>query len=459
MYLSEARITDLSLLRDRIWGEVLTPYDSGWDEARKVFNLAVDQQPAAIAFAESAEDVQAAVRFARKHEMRIAPMTTGHNAGPLTPEIANSVIVRTTRMKGVAIDFETKIARVQAGAIWGEVVEKLEGSGLAALHGSSPTVGVVGYSLTGGVGFQARKHGLQVNQITAIELVNEFGELIRASEDVHPDLFWALRGGGGNFGVVTAIEFRLVETEELHAGMLAWPWEHAEAVFTAWMRMLETIPEEFTTTCRLLQVPPFPEIPEPFRGRQLVVFNGAYLGDAESAAGLLAPLRALDPEIDTFTDVDAVMLADLHMDPEDPQPSQTDHMMIRQLLDVETIREFVAAAGAGSGSPVVVAELRHVGGALTRRPDGGGACSTLEGELLYFTVGALPPGIDPAAVGAQIDRVRTIFEPLRATADYSNLVERPAALADFADAETLERMRTVKDEYDVAGIFQGNFAF
>jgi hypothetical protein len=456
MFLSEARITDIAQLRDRIWGEVITPYDSNWDEARQVFNLASDQQPAAIVYAESAEDVAAATRFARKHDMRVAPQTTGHNAGPLIPNLENTLIVKTTRMKGVEINTETRTARVQAGTVWGEVTARLEGTGLAALHGSSPTVGVVGYSLTGGIGFQARKHGMQVNQISAIELVNEFGETIRASEDVHPDLFWALRGGGGNFGVVTAIEFKLVATPQVHAGMLIWPWEEAEAVFTTWLEMLPQLPEEFTTTCRLVQMPPFEEIPEFLRGRQLAIFNGAFLGDRDDAAKLLAPLRALNPEIDTFDDVDPSALAALHMDPEDAMPYAADHILLES-LDPAVAKELVEAAGPGSGSPMAVVELRHTGGALSRCAPGSGARGTLPGQLLYFTVGALMPGLPPEALAAQAAKVRAILEPHMADQDYLNFSEQPGKLADFFDPHTLERLAKVKAEYDQANLFQGNF--
>ncbi|MBJ7353497.1 MAG: FAD-binding oxidoreductase [Thermoleophilaceae bacterium] len=456
MFLSEARITDIAQLRDRIWGEVITPYDSNWDEARQVFNLSTDQQPAAIVYAESAEDVAAAVRFARKHDMRVAPQTTGHNAGPLTPNLENTLIVKTTRMKGVEINTETRIARVQAGTVWGEVTSRLEGTGLAALHGSSPTVGVVGYSLTGGVGWQARKHGMQVNQITVIELVNEFGETIRASEDVHPDLFWALRGGGGNFGVVTAMEFRLVPTPQAHAGMLIWPWEEAEDVFTTWLEMLPQLPEEFTTTCRLVQMPPFEEIPAFLRGRQLVIFNGAHLGDREEAAKLLAPLRALNPEIDTFEDVDPSALSLLHMDPEDPIPYAADHMLL-DMVDAQTVKELVAAAGAGSDSPMGVVELRHTGGALSRCEPGSGARTNLPGEMLYFTVGALMPGLPPEALDAQAGKVRAILEPHKAEQDYLNFSEEAGKLGDFFDPHTLSRLAKIKAEYDQSNRFQGNF--
>jgi hypothetical protein len=297
---------------------------------------------------------------------------------------------------------------------------------------------------------------MQVNQISAIEIVNEFGETIRASEDVHPDLFWALRGGGGNFGVVTAMEFNLVPTPQVHAGMLLWPWEEAEAVYTTWLEMIQDLPEEFTTTCRLIQMPPFEEIPEFLRGRQIVVFNGAYLGDREDAAKLIAPLRALKPELDTFDDVDSSALAFLHMDPEDPMPYVADHMLL-EMVDTETVKELVAKAGAGSGSPMAVVELRHTGGALSRCVPGHGARATLPGQMLYFTVGGLMPGLPPEALDAQAAKVRALLEPFKAEANYLNFSENAGKLADFFDPHTYERLAKVKAEYDQANVFQGNF--
>lgn len=458
MYLSEAHITDLANLRDRIWGEVLLPSDPSWDEARSAFNLTVDQQPAAIVLAESAEDVQAAVRFARKHQLRVAPQTTGHNAGPLEPNLASTLLVKTQRMKGVAIDVDERIARVQAGTVWSEVVEKLEGTGLAALHGSSGTVGVVGYSLTGGLGFQGRKHGLQVNQITAIELVNEFGDTMRATADEQPDLFWALRGGGGNFGVVTAIEFRLVPTPELHAGMMLWPWERAQQVFETWLTMLPDLPEELTTTCRLIQFPPFEELPPFLRGRQLVVLDGAFLGDRQAAEQALAPLRALSPELDTWTDVPPAALADLHMDPEDPGAIISDQMLIEDHLDPSVAQQIAAIAGPESDSPVAVFELRHTGGALARCRPGSGARDTIPGRMLYFSVAPLVPGGPTAdAIGAQNAKVRELLSPHAADQGYLNFAEQPGRLADFYDPHTFARLAAVKQEHDTANIFQGNF--
>jgi hypothetical protein len=456
MYLSETKLTDINLLRDRIWGEVITPYDDAYAEACGAFNVTLQQNPAAVVYAESAEDVAAAVRFARKNDMRLAPQTTGHNAGPLMGALTNSILLKTSRMKGVEIDAANRTARVQAGTVWGEVSSKLEGTGLAALHGSSPTVGVVGYSLTGGVGWQARKHGMQTNHVTAIDLVDEFGEVIRASATENPDLFWALRGGGGNFGIVTAIEFDLVATPQVNAGLMFWPWERAQEVLDTWLEMTPDLPEDITSVFRIIQMPPFEEIPEFLRGRQFAIVNAAVLGDRDYAAKWLAPLRALEPEFDTFEDVDASALAFLHMDPEDPMPYNADHMLLDEVTP-ETARELVAVAGAGSGSPLAVVELRHMGGALTRCDASHGARNTLPAKFMFFGIAPVIPELPPELGPAALARVREVLEPGKAQADYLNFTETKGTLADFFDPHTHAKIKAIKAKYDESNLFQGNF--
>ncbi len=197
---------------------ILMPGDPGWDDARRAWNLAVDQLPAAIALPESAHDVAVAIRFARDHGLRVAAQGTGHNARPLG-SLDDTVLVKTTRMRQVTIDPVARIARAEAGAVWHEVIEAAAEHGLAALAGSSPDVGVVGYTIGGGISWLGRSYGLAANNVEAIEVVTADGRLVRADACTEPDLFWALRGGGGSFGVVTAIELRLFPITEVYAGL------------------------------------------------------------------------------------------------------------------------------------------------------------------------------------------------------------------------------------------------
>jgi FAD/FMN-containing dehydrogenase len=209
-------------LSDVLQGEVVLPGQHGFEEARRVFNLTADQQPAAVVFAESAQDVVAVVTLAADHGRRVAPQGTGHNAMPLGP-LTNTILLKTERMRGIQIDPVARTARIEAGAVWGDVVEAAARQGLAGLAGSSPNVGVVGYTLGGGTSIFSRKYGLSAYNVRAIEVVTADGQLRRADSLHEPDLFWALRGGGGSFGVVTAMELRLFPVTQAYAGILWYP--------------------------------------------------------------------------------------------------------------------------------------------------------------------------------------------------------------------------------------------
>src|SRR3954454_8705241 len=242
-------------LRNRCRGTVLGPRDEGYDQARGVFNLTTDQYPALIAFPQDAADVAAAVRYAAARGLRVAPRRTGHNAGPL-PDLGDTLLLRTDALQGVEIDREARRVRAAAGSRWWDVVPRASEVGLAALHGSTPDVSIAGYTLGGGMGWYARKHGLACNSVRAIEIVTADGALRRVDASHEPDLFWALRGGGGNYGVVTAMEFDLYPVKEIYAGALFFPFERASELLHAWRELTHTAPEELTSAARLLQIPP-----------------------------------------------------------------------------------------------------------------------------------------------------------------------------------------------------------
>jgi FAD binding domain len=370
-------------LRARLWGDLVLPGDESWDEARRAWNLAVDQRPAAVALPETADDIVEIVDFAREHGLRVAPQGTGHNAGPLG-WLDETILLKTSRMRRVQIDPESRRARVEAGVLWMEVTEAAAEHGLAALAGSSPDVGVVGYSLGGGLSWLARKHGLASNNITAIELVTSDGRHVRCDAENEPDLFWALRGGGGNFGVVTSIDFRLFPIAEVYAGWLIFPIERGAEVLNAWQEWTETVPDEMTSVGRLLNIPPLPVVPEPLRGRSVVVVETIFIGDEAEGAELIAPLRALGPEIDTHALMPASALQTLHMDPEEPIPGKGDGMMLDAFTPeaVARVTDLVR-----SDSPLLSVEIRHLGGAVGRTSPDHGVLASLEAEYLMFAVG------------------------------------------------------------------------
>ena len=290
----------------------------------------MDERPAIVVEAESAADVARAVRYARAHRMRIAPQGTGHSAGPLEP-LDGAMLLRTTRMRQVRIDPAARTARAEAGAIWQDVTVPAGQHGLAALAGSFPDVGVTGYTLGGGLSWLARRYGLAANSITAAELVTPGGDLVRADAGHNSDLFWAVRGGGGSVGVVTALEMRLYPVRELYAGDLFFPIQRAAEVLHAWREWTLAVPDEVTSIGHILRFPPLPEVPGPFRGRAFVIVEAACLGDADTGAELTGPLRRLGPELDTFAMIPAPALAQLNMDPGQPVPGVGDGAFLTDL--------------------------------------------------------------------------------------------------------------------------------
>src|SRR3954468_2826594 len=249
--------SEVRTLRALSRGDVVGPDDSGYDDARAAWNLAADQRPAAVVFPEHESDVAFAMAHAREAGLRVSVQGTGHNPMPLGA-MTDSVLIRTNRMRQVDIDPAARRARVQAGAIWSDVAGPANAHGLAALVGSSPDVGVVGYSLGGGIGYLGRKHGIATNSVTAIELVTADGEHVRVDATHDPDLFWALRGGGGNFGVVTALEFTLYPVSALYGGWLVWPWEQSHEVISRWAEWTRTKTKK--GNIQLARTPPAPPL-------------------------------------------------------------------------------------------------------------------------------------------------------------------------------------------------------
>jgi FAD/FMN-containing dehydrogenase len=443
---------DLSLLRELCGGAVALPGDDGYDAARGGFNLALDPRPAAVVYPADAAEVAEVVRFARGAGLRVAGQTTGHNAGPLG-DLSGTILVKTSGMGGVAIDAAKRIARVGAGVLWEDVVDAAAPHGLYALHGSSPTVGVAGYSLGGGMGWLARSHGLQTNSLTAIELVTPDGELVRTDADNDPELFWALRGGGGNFGIVTALEFRLYELTEIYAGFMVWDWSEVARVLPVYNEWAATAPDTVTTSFRIMQLPPLPEIPEPIRGRSIVIIDGAVQGDPE----ILAPLRALAPEIDTFAKMPAPALVRLHQDPEEPMPYVSETAILDH-LPAPAVETLLQLTGPKSGSPLMMVELRQLGGALARREPGHGAVGGIDGAYVLFLCSVAIDAHMAEFMADYMGRVKAALEPWCRDASYLNFAETKVDLTRTHAPETWSRLRAVKDRIDPHNLIHANHA-
>jgi len=436
-------------------GKVVLPGDGRFDEARRAWNLAIDQRPAAVIFPASPAVVAAAVGWAAERGLRVAAQGTGHNAGPLG-SLADTVLLRTERMRGVQIDPVARTARAEAGVVWLDVVEAAAQHGLATLAGSSPDVGVTGYTLGGGLSFLGRRYGLAANNVTAAEVVTADGRWVRTDREHEPDLFWALRGGGGSFGVVTALEFRLFPHAEAYAGALWYPIERASEVLHAWGELTRgAVPDELTTIGRLLNFPPIPQIPEPVRGKSFVIVEAYHTGEPAQADELLAPLRALGPVNDTITTVPVPALSHLHMDPEQPVPGTGDGMMIDQ-LPAAAIDAFVQAAGPGAAFPLLSVEMRHLGGEFARPRPGNGALACLDAHYMLFAVSMTPVPELVAPVTAQVEMIKNALAPWGARQMYLNFAETQQPAAPFWTEQAHQRLRRIKANVDPDDMIRSN---
>lgn len=452
---TETLTSAIEQLRKAIDGDAFVPGDADWDQLRLAWNLCADQNPAAIVFCESAHDAVKAINFARDNGLRVAPQSTGHGAVAMEP-LDDVLLVKVNRMNSVEIDPEARTARVGAGSTWGEVVPAAAEHGLAALAGSSPDVGVAGYTLGGGAGWLARQHGFSCNNVVAIEVVTADGVLCRVDADNEPDLFWALRGGGGSFGVVTELVLKLFPITEIYSGALFWPAERARDVLQAWREWTATAPEEVTSCGRIMHFPPLPEIPEPMRGNSFAVVEIAFLGSEAEGAELIEPLVGLDPAMTTVGLGPVSDLAELHMDPPQPVPGLGDGVVLSE-LPAEAIDALVDAAGSDSGTALLSAEIRHVGGACGRADDSHGALGSIDHDYVYFGVGMAMDEQMAKAVEASLDRLSDALSPWDSGRLYSNFAERPTDdPASFFTPEAFARLLEVRAIYDPDGFFHAN---
>jgi hypothetical protein len=424
----------------------ILPGDAAYDDARRAWNLAADQRPAAVVIARTADDVVDAVRLAIAHDLRIVPQGTGH-LGSAVPPMEDALLLRTA-IGGVTVDPLRRRARVGAGAIWQDVVDAVTPHGLAALSGSSFDVGVLGYTLGGGMSWLARAKGLSANNVAAIELVTADGRLRRVDDSHDPELFWALRGGGGNFGVVTHIEIELFPIAEVFGGMTIWPATEARAVLEAWVAWARTAPDAVTTAFRLLRLPPLDEIPEPLRDVPVVVVDGAVLADAPQAEAILAGFRDIGtPIMDTWAAMSPAGLLEIHMDPPEPVPANGDTTFLHD-LDAAAIDALLAVVDAEEVAPLLFAELRQLGGALGREAPGAGARASFEGAFALFGVGVPMSPEHGAALDARLSELLAAMAPWSTGTKYLNFAERGGDASAAYGPGVYARLQRVRRTWD-----------
>ncbi|WP_378733847.1 FAD-binding oxidoreductase [Nocardia brasiliensis] len=427
-------------LRGALTGQVLLPGDEGFDGVARPWTLTVTQPVAAVVRAADAEDVAAVVAYARRAGVPVVAQPTGHGA---SGGIEDAILLRTGRLDSVRIDAERRVARVGAGANWGQVQAAAAAHGLTGLAGSNPVVGVTGYTLGGGLSWFSRKYGWASDAVRAFEIVDATGTPTRVTAANDPELFWALRGGGGDFAVVTALEFDLVPAPALYGGRVMWPGSRTRAVFEAFQEITATAPDELSVWFHRLQ---FPDAPP------MVALDAAYLGDAAAGRALLARLDVIeDPIADTRGVLPVASLGDITAEPTDPSPALSRAELLTDLGDA-VLKTLVDEPI----SPLVNIQIRHLGGALAQARPAGAARGPVTEPYLLYAFGLGLPHLAAAVKARNAEVVDAISGHISGLKPYTFLTPDESAAAAFDEA-TLTRLRAIKRNRDPQSVIRANY--
>ena len=424
-------------------GAVHVPGEPEYDALVSPWNLAVPVRPAVVAQPVDAEDVATAVRAAAELGLRVAVQCTGHGAAA---DAAGLLLVQTSRLDECTVHPEERWARVGAGVKWARVVEQAAQHGLAPLSGSTSDTGVVGYTTGGGTGPFARTYGLASDRVRALEVVTGDGVLRRVTPDHEPELFWGLRGGKGMLGIVTAIEFDLVELAEFYGGAVFFDGADAQAVLDAWRTWCLDLPEQATTSLAVLQLPPLPGVPPVLAGRTTVTVRFTWTGDPEEGARVLAPVRAAAPPLpDAVGVLPFAAVYAVHTDPVDPMPVVETGALLRE-LPAQAAAVLLDQAGAGSGSPQLLVELRQLGGAVARPGQHDSAFDHRDAAFSLLVVG-VPADPWVGAHGRQLVEAMQPWETGTRLPNFAS-TDDPEVFARCYTPATLARLRRAVAAYD-----------
>jgi hypothetical protein len=442
-------------LRSSVHGDVLVPGDAGYDEATLAWNRTNIHRPAVVVIAETPADVAAAVGFASANDLGLGIQATGH--GAVVP--VDGVLLVTSRLTELTVDPVTCTARVGAGCTWGPVLEATQRHGLAPLLGSSITVGAVGYTLGGGVGWLARKFGPACDSVRALEVVTPDGRQVRASADERTELFRALRGGGGGAAVVvTAMEIDLVKIDRVYAGNLVFPAEAAADVTTAYREWVSDAPDELTSSIVYMNFPPIPDVPEPLRGQSFTIVRGCWAGRIDEGKAFVDRLRArVAPLIDMWDEMPFAEMASISNDPVEPMPCVTTGAWLTD-LDADAGATVAAATFPAGGPPLVTfSEIRHLGGVISRGDRSLSAMGNRSGAFTLHCVGVPMAPAQDAAIIEHLDAMKTALGDSVSDRVYLNFVdglERRRRSADGIDPEHRSRVADVHRWFDPDGLLR-----
>jgi FAD/FMN-containing dehydrogenase len=445
-------------LRRQISGDLFERDDPHYERLRRGWDLSIDQFPALILVPRTVADVAAGVRFATESGRGIGVQSTGH--GVLYPADENLLII-TSRMTAVQVNAGARIARVEAGVTWRRVLEATTPSGLAALLGSSPDIGVVGYMLGGGIGWLSRRYGFGADSLRRIDVVTADGILRHASSSENADLFWGLRGGGGNFGVVTAMEFDLYPVPTVYGGNLVYGGELARSALRFYRDWIATVPDELSSWISIMRVPALPLVRETFRGKTLVLLMAAFAGSAAEGRSWIQPWLDWHSPIDnTFREMPFSEVGTISMDPVEPTAMCCSSDMLDRLSDAAIDLIVDHATDPRSGLSLHV--LRHAGGAMSRASSDTSAVSNRDARLYLFMAGMTPTPEAATALQHEIQRYRTAVQPYVRGGMWMNFMNgnggsARARIKEAYGTEAHRQLLALKAKYDPNDTFRFSF--
>ncbi len=453
-FLRAAAAADTLALRERLACEVLLPGDPGYDEARKTPNLNNDRKPAVIIRAQTAADVAEGIKFARKHGFPLSVRSGGHSV-PGYSFLDGAVSIDMSLFKKVTIDPEKRIARAQPAVTSGELAGPAHAYGLALTTGDAASVGLGGLTLGGGIGFMARKYGLTIDNLLSVELVTADGEVIRASKDDHSELFWALRGGGGNFGIVTEFEYRLAPVGQVYGGALILPATVEN--LRKYIDYATTAPDELTTITNVMAAPPAPFIPEDRVGELVMMILAVYVGDMEEGARVMQPLRDIaEPVADVVGPMPYPVIYDFTEPATHPHYSHIRSMFSHGISD-ESLEKMVEIMGRAT-SPFHMAQLRPLGGQFSRVPVEETAFAHRDKDFFFAALGLWFDHDEERP--KHVAWTEELWRAVKSERDgvYVNFLgeEGRARIGEAYPADTYARLAALKAKYDPDNIFAAN---
>lgn len=393
----------LNDLRAQITGSAYLPGDEGFAEAQAGWNLLVQHQPAVVITAKTESDVQAAIRFANEFNLPIAVQATGHGQ---FKTCIGGLLLNISQLTDVQVDPQTKSAKIGGGTQWARVIEATQPYNLIPISGSSPTVGVVGYTVGGGYGILSRKYGLGVDQVISFRLVDPNGDIKTVSSEDNADLFWAILGGGASFGVITQVELQLHDQPPILGGSVMFDATLASTIYPAYLEFTKNAPEEVTSALSMMTFPPVPFVPEFLHGRSMLIFCATAIGDLPEAEALLAPIRNLaGAEFDSFRPMPYSESHAVFSDPVDPMPATCRGVLLKD-LEQEDIAKILESVGAPQTSENLLVRIRHYDGAITRVNDTKTSMrEKRQGKYILYFLGVPMGPVTLEMMQAQTERV------------------------------------------------------